>query len=50
MIIIHTYDILYTYHYRNDIEMKECQVYGHVEISPRTQEGQQDETDVYETI
>ena len=31
--------------------MKECLAYGHVEISPQTQqEGQEDETDVYETI
>ena len=37
--------------YRKDIEMKECQAYGHVETSPQTQqEGQQDETDVYETV
>ena len=31
--------------------MKECMAYGHVETSPQTQqEGQQDETDVYETV
>ena len=30
--------------------MKECLAYGHVETSPQTQEGQQDETDVYESI
>ena len=29
--------------------MKECLAYGHVETSPQAQqEGQQDETDVYE--
>ena len=30
--------------------MKECQAYEHVETSPQTQQGQQDETDVYETV
>ena len=33
--------------YRKDIEMKECQAYEHVDISPQ-QEEQQD--DVYEVV
>ena len=35
-------------HYRKDIEMKECQAYGHVDISPQQLEEQQD--DVYEAV
>ena len=42
-------NVIYFY-YRKDIEMKECLAYGHVETSPRTQQGQQDETDVYEVV
>ena len=37
-------------HYRKDIEMKECQTYGHVDISPQQQEEEQDDTNVYEAV
>ena len=30
--------------------MKECQAYGHVDISPQKQEEQQDDTNVYEAV
>ena len=30
--------------------MKECQAYGHVDISPQKPEEQQDDTNVYEAV